>query len=106
MIEFTEEELNKVISADEASDMIEDLNVKCLLLTHWGHMAFASHWEVCDAPKYATRRQFLTCAAQSINAYRITQMVLGCHHDDAMDFLYWCRRNRCLDATLPIKRWV
>ena len=106
MIEFTEEELNEVISAAEAAEMIEDFKVKYLLLTHWGHMSFASHWEVCDAPKSGTRREFLSCAAQSISAYRHTQMSLCPHHDDARNFLAWCFYNRCLDSTLRVKVWV
>lgn len=106
MLEFTEEELNQVISADDAKDMIEDFEVNSLLLTHWGHISFASHWLVCDAPKSGTRREFLECANQAINAYRITNLNLQSHHGDAKEFLYWCFRNKCMDPTLPIKRWV
>jgi hypothetical protein len=106
MCEFTEAQLNEVIKDDDAREMIGKFNVNSLLLTHWGHISFASHWEVCDVPKAGTRRQFIECAAQAINAYRMTHMELQPHHGDAKQFLSWCFRNRCIDATLPIKKWV
>ena len=106
MIQFTEKELNETISSDCAKDMISQFKVSNLLLTHWGHVSFASHWEVVEVPKYGTRRRFIECAAQAISAYRSTHNNLQAHHHQAREFLAWCARNRCIDATLPIKKWV